>query len=441
MRTPLYFIGLVFIATQVCRAHAESPPPGMVRIPGGSYQPLYSKAEKERTAAPFFLDITQVTNAQFLSFVQAHPEWRRSRVNPAQADRNYLSHWAGELEPGANAPYNAPVTNVSWFAAKACCEAEGKRLPTQDEWEFVARADATRMDASKDQGFLNQLLEWYSKPASAAPAGVNTSAENVHGARGLHGLVWEWVYDFNSTLIAGDSRADGTLERDLFCGAGSLLAADVSNYAAYIRYAFRSSLKGNYCIGSLGFRGARSISSPDSSSAATIVNTVYDLPGEWRTQENKPMKLQQLRGKVRVLTMGFTRCQYACSRIFEDMKSIEGELGPDADRVGFTFLSIDPEQDTPEKLAAKMSELRLDPAHWNLLTASDQTVRQTAVVLDFRYKEIDGFFSHSNLIAVLDPEGRIIHREAVLGAGINPTVEAVRTLLKNLEAAPKPLNP
>ncbi len=415
----------------VSYAETPQPPAGMVFIPGGEYKPLYAKETKPRTAPAFFMDTLQVTNAQFLEFVKAHPEWQRSKVQRTQADANYLTHWSGDLDLGSNAPANAPVTHVSWFAAQACCEANHKRLPTQDEWEFAARADATKMDASTDQAFLRLLLEWYSKPATTALEDANSGIINVHGLRGMHGLVWEWVHDFNSTMIAGDSRSDGSLERKLFCGAGSLLAADVGNYAAYMRFAFRSSLKGNYCVGSLGFRGAKSITAnAKEMSRAIAFTTPYELPGEWRTQDGKPVTLSSLRGKVRVVTMGFTRCKFACPRIFHDMQSVETALGADATKVGFTFLSIDPEYDTPAAMTAKMAELKMDPTRWTFLSAPQDTVQQLAVSLNFKFQLVEGFFAHSNLIAVLDENGTVIHREESLGADIEPTVNSVRQLLK-----------
>ncbi len=413
-------------------------PLGMVLIPGGEYKPLYSKEATIRTASPFFMDITQVSNAQFLEFVKMHPEWRRSKVERTQADLNYLAHWSGDLEPGPKAPPGAPVTYVSWFAARAYCEANGMRLPTQDEWEFVARADATRLDASTDQAFLRQVLEWYSRPATAEMEEVSSGILNVHGLRGLHGLVWEWVYDFNSTMIVGDSRGDGSLERDLFCGAGSLLAADVSNYAAYMRYAFRSSLKGNYCVGSLGFRGAKSVvSNAKDLTQSGSFTTPYDLAGEWRNQDDKPVTLASLRGKVRVVTMGFTRCEYACPRILNDMQRVEKALGKDASEVGFTFLSIDPKHDTPASMTAKMNEFQLDPARWTFLSAPDASVQLLAVALDFKFQAVEEFYAHSNLIAVIDENGRILHREESLGADIEPTVNSVRQQL-SLRAQPSP---
>jgi formylglycine-generating enzyme required for sulfatase activity len=413
-------------------AHAVSPPPDMALIPGGSYQPLYAAKAKPRTVPPFFIDIAQVTNAQFLAFVTAHPQWRRSRVGRSQADENYLKSWAGDLDPGPQAGKlgETVVTNVSWHAAKAYCEAQGKRLPTQDEWEFTARADATRADAATDPAFLTQLLEWYSKPASAPLDPLVQGVLNVHGVRAMHGLVWEWVDDFNATLLLSDARGDGSLERRLFCGAGSLLSADVNNYAAYMRYALRSSLKGSYCIGSLGFRAAKSIIKTKPPLApAVATGTPYDLPGTWQTQDSKPVPLASLRGKVSVITMGFTRCKFACPRTLGDMQRIEKQLGVDASRIAFIFLSIDPENDTAVRMKRTLEERHMNPNRWTFLTAPEDIVRQAAVALDFKYQLIDGFFAHSNLIAVLDEDGRVVHREEALDADITPTVNAVRDLL------------
>ncbi len=411
------------------RVWAE-PPPGMVFISGGNYKPLYAKGAKPRAVEPFFMDTMQVTNAQFLDFVKQHPEWQRSKVKKTLADANYLKHWAGDLDLGDEKLRDAPVTHVSWFAAKAYCESSGKRLPTQDEWEFVARADATRPDATSDPIFLGLLLEWYSKPASSALENVHSGSLNVHGLRGLHGLVWEWVQDFNSTMILGDSRGDDSLDRKFFCGASSLLAGDVSNYAAFMRYAFRSSLKGDYCVGSLGFRGAKPVKEAPQALATTAFTTIYDLPGQWRNQSGETIKLAKLRGKVRIITMGFTSCKFACPRIIGDMQRIEKELGADADKAGFVFFSIDPENDTPEKMSGTVTELKLTPERWTFLTAPDETVRQLAVALNFKFQATEGIFAHSNLIAVLDADGAVVHREEALGADITPTMQALRKLLQ-----------
>lgn len=236
-------------------------PDGMVKVPTGSYTPLYILNSDTRFVESFLIDVTPVTNAQFLDFVKNNPKWRRSQVKQLFADNAYLKHWASDLDIGPNAKLiaHSPVTNVSWFAARAYLKTLGKRLPTEDEWEYVACADETRADASKDSAFTKRLLEWYGKPNSASPQSVYDATPNFYGVSALHGFTWEWVRDFNNSMVTGESRADSGLDRSLFCAGGALGTADPHNYAAFMRYAFRSSLKGNYAVSNLGFRGAKSI--------------------------------------------------------------------------------------------------------------------------------------------------------------------------------------
>lgn len=88
---------------------------------------------------------------------------------------------------------------------------------------------------------------------------VGTVYRNVWGIHDMHGLIWEWTRDFNTALVTGESRGDAALERRLFCGAASIGASDFRDYAAFMRFAFRSSLRADYTVGSLGFRCAKDI--------------------------------------------------------------------------------------------------------------------------------------------------------------------------------------
>lgn len=415
--------------------------PTLVYIKGGEYQPLYAKAAAKRTATSCYMGIRQVTNGEFLAFVKTHPAWQRSRVDKALADPNYLQHWASDTELGNQVKNiaNMPVTNVSWFAARAYASSVGARLPTQDEWEFVARSDAKQLDASKDQEYLKKLLEWYSRPPAHDLPTADLMEANIHGVRGLHGVVWEWVHDFNTTLIVGDSRGDGSLERNLFCGASSLLASDVSNYAAFMRYALRSSLRGNFCLASLGFRVVKSDGKDPEILSQKIIDakTLYELKSDWKDSHNKTMKLAALSGKVRVVTMGFTSCKYACPRIVGDMKRVEEGLGADADKVGFAFISIDPTADTPEKMALFLKEHKLDESRWTTLTGNKESVQDLSIVMNYQYQEINGEFAHSNLIAVINENGNILHRMESLGGDVAPTIAAVKALLHPVKTPTK----
>jgi formylglycine-generating enzyme required for sulfatase activity len=199
-----------------------------------------------------------VTNGDFLEFVRANPDWQRSRVKRLFADEWYLKNWAGDVALGANAPPAAPVTFVSWFAARAYAQWKGKRLPTTAEWELAAAAGTTGPDGKKDPEFQRQLRAWYSSPTEKL-ANAGAGRPNYWGVYDLHGLVWEWVSDFSTAMVTGDARADSELDRQLFCGSGAVGARDLTDYAAFMRYGFRSSLKADYCIHNLGFRCAKDL--------------------------------------------------------------------------------------------------------------------------------------------------------------------------------------
>ncbi len=240
----------------------------MVPIPAGTYAPnIRAVTDPVKVAVPaFLLDELPVTNAQFLAFVTLNPKWRRSEVSRLFADSSYLGNWTGDLDPGASAPTNAPVVHVSWFAARAYARWAGKRLPTTAEWELAAAAGYATLAGKAEPDFNRDLYAWLARPVPEVLPPVSTAKATFHGARGLHGLVWEWVDDFNTAMVTGESRGDSGLERDLFCGAGAAGAKDPSDYAAFMRQALRSSLKANNTTSSLGFRCARDagtkISSP-----------------------------------------------------------------------------------------------------------------------------------------------------------------------------------
>ncbi len=238
----------------------------MVLVPAGRFIPLFRAPldAREIPVRAFYLDVFPVTNGDFLEFVRANPKWQRSTVTRLFADADYLKNWSGDLEPGTNAPANSPVTYVSWFAAKAFANWKGKRLPTTAEWEYAAAASPARADGEKDLEFMKQVREWYSTPAPERLNAIGQGKPNYFGVHDLHGLVWEWVSDFNTSMVTGDARGDTGLDRQLFCGAGSVDARDRNDFPAFMRYGFRSSLNASYTVHNLGFRCARSADQKES---------------------------------------------------------------------------------------------------------------------------------------------------------------------------------
>ncbi|WP_348636617.1 formylglycine-generating enzyme family protein [Mariniflexile litorale] len=226
---------------------------GMVSIKGSRYIPLYGRDSTVVEVKNFEIDIYPVTNADFVSFVKKYPKWQKSKVIKLFADKSYLTNWKNDLQLKDSEKPDSPVTYISWFAAKDYCECQGKRLPTIDEWEYVAMADETTKDARVKASYNKQILAWYEAPRSNENK-IGEHPKNVWGVHDLHGLVWEWTLDFNSVLITGESRKDGDKDSNLFCGSAAVNATDLMNYAAFMRYAIRGSLKAKYSMKNLGFR-------------------------------------------------------------------------------------------------------------------------------------------------------------------------------------------
>ena len=198
----------------------------------------------------FYLDRFPITLREFNHFLIANPQYQKSRIFSLFAEPRYLQSWSGNLLSDAElrSMGTKPVTEVSWFVARKYCHAQGKRLPTIVEWEYAG-------DVSNPE-VLEQLLVWYGKTGDRPLDSVGQQKPNRFGLHDMHGLIWEWVEDFNSVMIASDSRSKGDRTEGFYCGAGSINANDAREYATFMRFGFRSGLRGDYCIKTLGFRCA-----------------------------------------------------------------------------------------------------------------------------------------------------------------------------------------
>jgi formylglycine-generating enzyme required for sulfatase activity len=229
--------------------------PSMVSVAAGEVELLFPiEGEAALQVDAFLIDSVPVTNAQFLAFVTEHPEWARDAVPSIFAGSGYLTNWAGDFDLGSLHP-DAPATNVSWFAAAAYCEARGARLPTEAEWEYVAKVGYEQLDGYAEPGYRERILSLTST-RSPVPGPVGAGTPNALGVHDLHGLVWEWVFDIGNGFNTADSRNEGDRRLQLVCGGGSSGASDKGDYAAFLRYAYRSGLTGDYTGSGLGFRCA-----------------------------------------------------------------------------------------------------------------------------------------------------------------------------------------
>lgn len=156
--------------------------------------------------------------------------------------------------------------------------------------------------------------------------------------------------------------------------------------------------------------------------------SIYNAGSIWKNRYGNRVNIDSLRGKVQVVAMVYTHCEYACPRILADMKRIRDGLSDEVLRAtNFVIVSIDPERDTPERLKNFARENELDDNQWTLLNGGQGDILELAALLGVKYKRIsETDFTHSNMITVLNKEGEIVHQRKQLGDQPTKIIQAIR---------------
>lgn len=127
-------------------------------------------------------------------------------------------------------------------------------------------------------------------------------------------------------------------------------------------------------------------------------------------QFGKPRTLADFKGKALVIFFGYTQCPDVCPTTMVEMANVMKSLGKDAERVQVLFVTIDPERDTQELLAAYVPNF--DPRFLALRGDAAQTAK---VAQEFKvvYQKVPGknndsySMDHTAASYIFDPQGRV----------------------------------
>lgn len=156
-------------------------------------------------------------------------------------------------------------------------------------------------------------------------------------------------------------------------------------------------------------------------------NSIFNLSSKWKTEEGETIELSDLKGNPLVVVMIYTTCKAACPRLVADMRNIHDKVNEST--VHYILVSIDPENDTPERLKAFAIENQMDGEEWTFLQGTVDDVREFSNVLAVKYKQISPLdFSHSNIITVFDEQGVLVHQQEGLGVDNAALVAEVKKL-------------
>lgn len=273
-------------------AHGQPP---MIRIEGGTYTigtdtgPEDAQPAHDVSIATVFIDTYEVTNAQFVTFLNSldidpvndAPPGDVTRDDLPMADAHRLTEGAEgeERRPIAALDdehsrigitdgrfvvqdgYAAhPVTEVTWDGALQFARWRGVRLPTEAEWEAAARGFEGRCYPWGDEAPTPDRAVYGRASGETAPVGSHPDGATPRGIHDMAGNVSEWTssryrpYPYD----ADDGREDPTIRDERVTRGGAHVFFDPNELRTYYRTGFsREFDRGHRHI---GFRCARSTS-------------------------------------------------------------------------------------------------------------------------------------------------------------------------------------
>lgn len=224
--------------------------PDLVEIPGGTFMmgrndgPLQEQPAHAVTVRAFYMDRTEVTNAEYAKFVK---------------ETNYEapSHWSQGKPLSGQETW--PVVNVSFKDAEAFAAWRSKRdgvtyrLPTEEEWEYAARSGGQFKSYPWGDAWLDRHA--VVKEANPRPVGSYPDGKNRWGVVDLIGNVWEWT---SSKASIYNNRAQIPMNtREWIVSRGGSYASDPADLQIPVSATYRDWYDPTLRHATFGFRLVR----------------------------------------------------------------------------------------------------------------------------------------------------------------------------------------
>ena len=192
------FLLITLIGFASCRQGDSEEPPiesTMTKIPAGEFIMGHDQDAQPVNLPTYFIDPTEVTNAQFEEFILAGGYQKKdywTEKGWAFIQKQQITIPKGLNRKLFNEP-DQPIIGISWYEADAYCRWVGKRLPTEAEWEKAARGTDGRLYPWGNQMDFSLVAYKSSNLHRSVAVGSFPSGASPYGVLDMAGNVWEWT--------------------------------------------------------------------------------------------------------------------------------------------------------------------------------------------------------------------------------------------------------
>jgi len=126
----------------------------------------------------------------------------------------------------------------------------------------------------------------------------------------------------------------------------------------------------------------------------------------WLADTGDRLSFDELKGRIIVMTMGYSGCRKTCSTSVVVLKELQGLLDRLGKQAEFVIVTYDPQEDTPETWREYRRARDLTRPNWHFLSGSAGDTRRIARFLDLGYWSYDEHILHNFRVVLFDRDGR-----------------------------------